>query len=101
MLRMRLSLEGRLELPVESFDHAVGDGMICCGSSSVPNSCVSCSHILDSNCRPRSVVMVEGTPKREIHPLINAVATVSAVMSGIGITSGQRVNRSIHVSIYV
>ena len=35
VLRMRLSLEGCPELPVESFDHAVGDGMICCGSSSV------------------------------------------------------------------
>ena len=46
---------------------------------------------LDSNCRPRSVMMLEGTPNREIHPLMSAWATASAVMVVRGIASGQRV----------
>ena len=39
-----------------------------------------------------------GTPKRAIQPEVNVRATVSAVMSGIGKASGQRVKRSMHVS---
>ena len=54
----------------------------------------------DSNCRPRSVEMVDGTLNRAIQPEANVSATVSAVMSVIGNASGQRVKRSIHVSIY-
>ena len=40
-------------------------------------------------------------PKRAIHPFTNASATVSAVMWGMGIASGQRVNRSIQVRRYL
>jgi len=48
----------------------------------------------DSNCRPRSVMMVEGTPTREIHPLRKAWATALAVMAVRGMASGQRVKWS-------
>ena len=51
-----------------------------------------------SNWAPRSVVMVEGTPKMEIHLETKARATVSAVISGSGMASGHRVKRSMHVS---
>ena len=53
---------------------------------------------LDSNWRPRSVEMVDGTPNLAIHPEANVKATVSAVMSGMGSASGQRVKRSMQVS---
>ena len=53
---------------------------------------------VDSNWRPRSVETIDGIPNREIHPLRKARATVCAVMSVIGIASGQRVKRSIQVS---
>ena len=46
----------------------------------------------DSNCLPLSVMMLEETPKRDIHPLIKAFTTDSAVMSVRGMASGQRVN---------
>ena len=42
--------------------------------------------------------MDEGTPKREIQPLIKALATVAAVLSAIGIASGHQVNWSTTVS---
>ena len=45
--------------------------------------------------------MTEGTPNLATQPATNALATVSAVMSAIGIASGQRVKRSTHVSKYV
>ena len=57
-----------------------------------------CFHGDDSNCCPLSVVMVEGTPKRDIHPLTKAWATVSAVMLEMGMASGQWVNWSTQVS---
>ena len=44
-----------------------------------PNVCVSCCHREDSNWAPRSVVITEGVPNLEIHPSINACATVAAV----------------------
>ena len=45
--------------------------------------------------------MVEGVPKRAIHPEMTAWATVSAVISGIGMASGQWVKQSMQVSRYV
>ena len=39
-------------------------------------------------------------PKLDTQPLIKACATVIAVMSGIGMVSGQRVNRSMTVKRY-
>ena len=52
----------------------------------------------DSNWAPRSVVIVDGMPNREIHPLRNAWAVVLAVMSDIGNASGQRVKWSTQVN---
>ena len=59
----------------------------------VPSNVISLLQRFDSNCRPRSVVMVEGTPKRKIQVHRKAFATVSAVLSAIGIASGQRAYR--------
>ena len=53
-----------------------------------PKSCISFLHSTDSNWRPRSVVAVDGVPNLDIHPLTNALATVSALMSNIGMASG-------------
>jgi hypothetical protein len=47
------------------------------------------------------VVIVSGQPKREIQPVRRACATVSAVMSGMGMVSGHRVKRSTAVKQYV
>ena len=47
---------------------------------------------------PLSVEIVEGTPNRPIQLPTKALATVSAVMSVIGMASGHRVNRSTQVS---
>ena len=65
-----------------------------------PRSCISFRQSADSNCRPRSVVTVDGTPNHEIHPLTNALATTSAVIAEIGMASVQRVNLSTHVKRY-
>ena len=53
-----------------------------------PSKRMSSVHKVDSNWRPLSVVTVEGTPKRAIQLLVKARATVSAVMSAIGIGFG-------------
>ena len=50
---------------------------------------------------PLSVEMVEGVQKQAIQPEMKAQATVSAVISGIVIASGQRVNQSTQVGRYV
>ena len=50
---------------------------------------MSWRHRSDSNCTPRSVVIVDGTPKPAIQPVMKACATVGAVMSGRRIASGQ------------
>ena len=52
----------------------------------------------DSHWRPLSVEMIEGVPKRATQPEMKARATVSAVISGIGMASGQRVKRSMQVT---
>ena len=46
-------------------------------------------------------MVVDGTPKRAIHPDTSARVTVSAEMSSIGITSGQCVYLSTEVSRYL
>ena len=51
----------------------------------------------DFNWESRSVVMVDGTPNVTTHLDMNALATLSAVMSGSGMASGHRVKRSMHV----
>ena len=55
---------------------------------------------LDSNWRPWSVVIFAGTPKRAIHVERRAEEAVVASISGIGVASGQREKRSIHVTQY-
>ena len=64
-----------------------------------PNSCIRQFQRADSNWDPRSVVTVDGTPNREIHPLINGWATDSTVTSLIGTASGHRVKWSMQVRI--
>ena len=63
----------------------------------IPRRLVRVANSEASNCTPQSVVMVEGTPKAEIQRATKTRATVSAVMSGIGIASGHLVYRSIQV----
>ena len=67
----------------------------------IPNWLHKPSHNFDSNWAPLSVVIVAGVPKRAIHPLKNASATVSARISTIGVASGQHVKRSTQVSKYL
>ena len=55
----------------------------------------------DSNWLPLSVVIVVGMPNLAIHPCKKVQATVSALMSGRGKASGQRVNLSMTVRRYV
>ena len=57
----------------------------------VPSRAVRSFQRRDSNCRPQSVTMLEGTPNRAIPPLMNVCATASAVMLESGMASGQRV----------
>ena len=54
----------------------------------------------DTNWRPWSVMMVDGTPKRAIQPRNRAVAHEAAVMSVRGIASTQRENLSMIVNRY-
>ena len=67
----------------------------------IPNWLHKLSLNFDSNWAPLSVVIEAGVPKRAIHPLKKASATVSARMSTNGMASGQRVNRSTQVSRYL
>ena len=67
----------------------------------IPNWSHKPSHNLDSNWAPLSVVIVAGVPKRAIHLLKKASATVLARISTIGMASGQRVERSTQVSKYL
>ena len=46
-------------------------------------------------------MIVAGVPKRDIHPLNKALATVSALLSTNGIASSQRVKRSTQVNKYL
>ena len=54
----------------------------------------------DSNCDPRSVVTVDGTPKFAIQYVTKAEVMDSAVISESGIEVGQRVKWSIMVRRY-
>ena len=67
----------------------------------IPNWLYKLSHNFDSNWAPLSKVIVAGVPERAIQPLKKASATVSALISTIGMASGQRVIRSIQVSRYL
>ena len=63
-----------------------------------PKNSIKRYHSADSNRHPRSVVTEVGMPNLDIQQLMKAWATVSAVMSGIGIASGILVNLSMQVS---
>ena len=67
----------------------------------IPSSCESRLNSFDSNCEPLSVVIKAGTPNSATHLLMKALATVSVSILGIGIASGQRVNLSMIVRIYL
>ena len=64
----------------------------------VPSNCTNCFQWWDSNCPPQWVVMTEGTPNRTTHLVTNALSTVAAMISAIGVASVQHVN-SPHMSI--
>ena len=49
----------------------------------------------------RWCMIIDGTPNAATHRVTNARATVSVVMSGREMASGQRVKRSMQVSVYV
>ena len=66
----------------------------------IPNWLHKPSHNFDLTWAPLSVVIVAGVPKRAIHPLKKASATVSTRISTIEMASGQRVKRSTQVSKY-
>lgn len=61
----------------------------------------SCLNRSTSNCRSWSIVILRGTPNRAIHVPKTCLATVSAVMSSIGIASGHHVKRSTIVRQYL
>jgi hypothetical protein len=56
---------------------------------------------LDSNWRPQSVVILRGTPKRDIHAERRADATIHASISAIRMAAGHREKRSMHVRQYL
>ena len=63
----------------------------------MPSSLHRSDQTEEVNWAPRSVVMVEGTPKREIQWRMKAEKTERAEVSASGIASGQRVLRSTRV----
>jgi len=58
-------------------------------------------HKEDVNCVPRSLVMIAGTPKREIQPWNMAEAHSAAEIPTSGITSGHLVDLSTQVKRYM
>jgi len=68
--------------------------------SCIPRSFARLWKSCDSNWRPWSVEIVCGQPKRDIQPESRARDTVSAVTSGMGKASGQRVKRFTAVRQY-
>ena len=61
-----------------------------------PNSVKSFFHNCDSNCRPMSVTILEGTPYWAVRSNNNALATDSAMMLLNGMASGYLVKLSAH-----
>ena len=81
--------ESGFKLSVKTFKHAISLRVIRCSSSTFRTEK---RHEVGPELGFKlSVTMVDGTPKRAIHPLRKACATVSAVMSERGMASGQRV----------
>lgn len=85
---------------MKSLHHSIGNGVVCPGAGvHRPKLLSKRFPQCDSNCPPRSVVMVEGTLNRDTHIWTSARATVSAEPSAIGIALGHLVNQSMHVSM--
>ena len=83
---------------MKAFHHVVRLGVVSSSSGAfqsqelhecVPEIGLKMTSAICENC--------EGTPKREIHPLMKVWATASAVIEERGIASGHCVNRSTHV----
>ena len=64
----------------------------------IPSREQMADHREDVNCVPLSLVIISGTPKREIQPWKMAEAHSVAEIPVIGITSGQRVDLSTQVN---
>ena len=77
---------------MKSLNHAVGTRVICSRTYLLDSKEICKGRKREnSNWAPQSVVMVVGTSKTKIHWAIKVRATVSAVISGMGASSGQRV----------
>ena len=63
-----------------------------------PSRRVSSVKRWESNCRPLSVAMISGVPKRDIHCDVMVLAIVSAEISGRGNASGHLEYLSTQVS---
>ena len=66
----------------------------------VPKSCDNLRNSSDSNWRPRSVVILSGTPYLATHPARNVLDVVYADISGIGNASHHWENLPTHVNRY-
>ena len=65
--RVRIGFDGRFELAMETFDHAIGTLMIGSGANAFDSKeSVSLAKREHSNWAPRSVVIVDGIQKEEI-----------------------------------
>lgn len=66
----------------------------------MPNNMLENMKNLEWNCLSLSVVTRIGTPHRDIHVVVNSRATVSAIISTIGVAFSHLVNRSMQVKQY-
>ena len=97
-IRVCVMRAGRLlQLAMETLDHTFRLRVISCNSVSLVDQQLAQLSSLDSNWRLLSMVMTDGTPKQQIQPLKNALATVSACIFDIRIASGHRLNLSTQV----
>ena len=84
---------------MKTLDHTISCGVVGGGAKAAnPETAAELAEERDSNCAPRSVVRVAGTPKLAIHWSMKAWTTVEACMSAIGTAIGQREKRSTQVS---
>jgi hypothetical protein len=96
-----MAYDDRFHCEVKTFHEAIGGEMVGGSPAEVDATYLGqTGKSWDSNWRPWSVVIVCGQPKRDIQPESGARDTVSAVMSGIGKASSQRVKRSTAVRQY-
>lgn len=67
----------------------------------IPSKEQTAVHKEEVNCVPRSLVIIDGVPKREIHPWNKAEAHSVAEIPDRGIASGHLVDLSTHVNKYL